>query len=143
MSAEEEVKNVENTVPETKVEESSKREAPVASEKKDKTKRRRRQYDDVPTEKDEKDEEDEDEEDEEDDAKLDAKLEEDDDEEEEDDDLAEIDASNIITTGRRTRGKVVDFKQAAEKLDQEGKEGNNEGGDDEEEDDVDFDEEKK
>lgn len=33
--------------------------------------------------------------------------------EEEDDDLAEIDSKNIITTGRRTRGKQIDFAKAA------------------------------
>lgn len=42
-----------------------------------------------------------------------------DDEDEEDDELLEIDESNIITTGRRTRGKVIDFAKAAEKLDKE------------------------
>ena len=35
----------------------------------------------------------------------------------EDDDLAEIDTTNIITSGRRTRGKVIDYKKAAEELD--------------------------
>ncbi|CAI4964880.1 CRE_HP_G0097040.mRNA.1.CDS.1 [Saccharomyces cerevisiae] len=37
--------------------------------------------------------------------------------EEEEDDLAEIDTSNIITSGRRTRGKVIDYKKTAEELD--------------------------
>lgn len=73
-------------------------------------KRRRRQYDDdVPKEKEEEDEDDE--ENEENDDVV--------DEDEEEDDLLEIDQSNIITTGRRTRGKVIDFVKAAEKLDKE------------------------
>lgn len=33
--------------------------------------------------------------------------------------MLEIDESNIITTGRRTRGKVIDFTKAAEELDKE------------------------
>ncbi|AQZ12602.1 CHZ1 (YER030W) [Zygosaccharomyces parabailii] len=37
-------------------------------------------------------------------------------EDEEEDDLAEIDTSNIITTGRRTRGKIIDYKKTAEQL---------------------------
>lgn len=37
-------------------------------------------------------------------------------EDEEEDDLAEIDTSNIITSGRRTRGKVIDYKKTAEQL---------------------------
>lgn len=41
------------------------------------------------------------------------------DEEEEEDELNEIDTTNIITTGRRTRGKQIDFKDAAAKLDSE------------------------
>lgn len=39
------------------------------------------------------------------------------DEEEEEDELNEIDTTNIITSGRRTRGKQIDFKDAAAKLD--------------------------
>ncbi|EHN02705.1 Chz1p [Saccharomyces cerevisiae x Saccharomyces kudriavzevii VIN7] len=50
-----------------------------------------------------------------DDAKLDALM--GNEGEEEDDDLAEIDTSNIITSGRRTRGKVIDYKKTAEDLD--------------------------
>lgn len=50
-----------------------------------------------------------------DDAKLDALM--GNEGEEEEDDLAEIDTSNIITTGRRTRGKVIDYKKTAEELD--------------------------
>lgn len=42
------------------------------------------------------------------------------DEEEEEDELNEIDTTNIITSGRRTRGKQIDFKDAAAKLDAEG-----------------------
>lgn len=33
------------------------------------------------------------------------------------DDLAEIDTSNIITGGRRTRGKIIDYKKTAKELD--------------------------
>jgi Histone chaperone domain CHZ len=35
-------------------------------------------------------------------------------EEADDDNMEEIDTDNIITTGRRTRGKVIDFAKAAE-----------------------------
>mgnify|MGYP003365416857 CR=1 FL=1 len=42
---------------------------------------------------------------------------------EEDDDLNEIDTSNIITGGRRTRGKIIDYKKAAKELDSEEKGG--------------------
>lgn len=70
---------------------------------KPKKKRRRRQYDDAPKDEPESDENDDKEEPEE----------ENDDEEE---DLLEIDEANIITTGRRTRGKVIDFKKAAEEI---------------------------
>ncbi|CUS24176.1 LAQU0S14e01926g1_1 [Lachancea quebecensis] len=52
----------------------------------------------------------------EDDEKLDMLLNK---EEEEEDDLAEIDSSNIIQGGRRTRGKVIDYKKTAEALDKE------------------------
>ncbi|KAL3231419.1 Histone H2AZ-specific chaperone CHZ1 [Nakaseomyces bracarensis] len=64
-----------------------------------------------------------------DDAKLDRLVNED----EEEDDLAEIDTSNIITTGRRTRGKIIDYKKTAKELDEQPKE-------EEEEDDGDFNE---
>lgn len=52
----------------------------------------------------------------EDDEKLDLLLNK---EDEEEDDLAEIDSSNIIQGGRRTRGKVIDYKKTAEALDKE------------------------
>ncbi|SCV04593.1 LAME_0H19658g1_1 [Lachancea meyersii CBS 8951] len=52
----------------------------------------------------------------EDDEKLDLMLNK---EDEDEDDLAEIDSSNIITGGRRTRGKVIDYKKTAEALDKE------------------------
>lgn len=80
-------------------------------------KRRRRNYDDdVPKEEEAAANkgDDDDEEDDEDDEKYEHAQDEED--EEEEDDL-EIDESNIITTGRRTRGKVIDFKEAAKKLD--------------------------
>ncbi|KAL5615279.1 hypothetical protein BROUX41_005330 [Berkeleyomyces rouxiae] len=47
----------------------------------------------------------------------------------EDDGMEEIDTSNIIAGGRRTRGKVIDFAKAAAE---------NPADDDEEEDDEDF-----
>ncbi|KAF2463649.1 uncharacterized protein BDR25DRAFT_307678 [Lindgomyces ingoldianus] len=47
---------------------------------------------------------------------------------EDEDNMEEIDTSNIIPSGRRTRGKNIDFKKAAQEL----------GGDDDEEDDEDF-----
>jgi hypothetical protein len=53
-------------------------------------------------------------------------------EDEEEDDLAEIDVTNIITQGRRTRGKVIDYSKVDEELKQENKDGNE---DDEDEDD--------
>ena len=46
---------------------------------------------------------------------------------EDDDDLAEIDTSNIISGGRRTRGKQIDFTNAVQDV-----------MDDEEDDDEDF-----
>ncbi|CCD23636.1 Chz1p NDAI_0B06040 [Naumovozyma dairenensis CBS 421] len=75
-----------------------------------------------------------------DDAKLDMLMGKDVDEEE--DDLAEIDTSNIITGGRRTRGKVIDFKKTAEKLEgkkeEEAAMPTNEDDDEEEDPDVEF-----
>lgn len=69
----------------------------------------------------------------------------------EDDDLAEIDTTNIITTGRRTRGKIIDYKKAAEELDkadgskkdepvpaQDSKEGASVADDDDEDEDAEF-----
>lgn len=56
-------------------------------------------------------------------------------EDDEDDDLVEIDTTNIITTGRRTRGKVIDYSKVEAELEKE------QGGnslDDEEEEDNDF-----
>lgn len=54
-------------------------------------------------------------------------------EEEDDDNMEEIDVDNIITDGRRTRGRTIDFaeaaKQAGEDLD-----------DDDEDEDDDFEE---
>ncbi|CUM65983.1 uncharacterized protein PRCAT00003637001 [Priceomyces carsonii] len=87
-----------------------------------KHKRRRRQYDDLPKES-KSDDEDEDDDEDDDNLGLDDDL---------DDDLAEIDASNIITSGRRTRGRVIDFQKAAEKLREE------EGGIKEEDEDNEF-----
>lgn len=52
-------------------------------------------------------------------------------EEEEEDDLSEIDTANIIATGRRTRGKVIDYKKTAEKLDNNADGKTEEGGEDE------------
>lgn len=76
-------------------------------------KRRRRQYkDDVP--RDKKDGKSSDEE-----ESNDEEASENEDDGVEEDDLVEIDTSNIISGGRRTRGKVIDFKEAAKKVDQE------------------------
>lgn len=74
-----------------------------------------------------------------DDAKLDALM--GNEVEEEEDDLAEIDTSNIITSGRRTRGKVIDYKKTAEELDKNEatEKSTNETGKDDEEDDEDDD----
>ena len=68
-----------------------------------------RRYEDVPEDEDEEDEEEEEEE----------EGNEEVDDEDDEDSLEEIDSSNIIH-GSRTRGKVIDFQKAAEKLDQEG-----------------------
>ena len=77
-------------------------------------KKRRRNYDEADAEKEpSKKEEDEEGEDGSEDE-VDYENVEDDDEEEDD---LEIDETNIITSGRRTRGKVIDFKEAAKKLD--------------------------
>jgi len=56
---------------------------------------------------DEDDEDDEDFDEDEDDAEQGA------DDDEDEDDMAEIDLDNIVDTGRRTRGKVIDFAKAA------------------------------
>ncbi|KEZ46125.1 hypothetical protein SAPIO_CDS0984 [Scedosporium apiospermum] len=50
-------------------------------------------------------------------------------EEEEEDNLDEIDTNNIINSGRRTRGRIIDFAKAAEE---------NPPDDDDDEDDDDF-----
>lgn len=123
-----EKKDPEVVAEKSELEEGSKKRAheDVASENKDesavdstdksskKKKQRRRQYDnDLPKETKSEDEEDDDEGEEEgneDNLGL---------EEGEEDDLLEIDQSNIITSGRRTRGKVIDFTKAAEKLNSE------------------------
>ncbi|CCC70860.1 hypothetical protein NCAS_0F03760 [Naumovozyma castellii] len=96
----------------------------ASKNKKTKTRRRRRNYDDYDAQVDKQEKEtktkgvpgdDDDEESDADDEKLDMLMGKDVDDEEEDD-LNEIDTANIITTGRRTRGKVIDFKKTAEKL---------------------------
>ncbi|EDO15223.1 hypothetical protein Kpol_423p13 [Vanderwaltozyma polyspora DSM 70294] len=122
------------------------------SDKKSKVKRRRRNYDDLDAEvtKDEKSRKTKsgksgkngsDSESEVDDAKLDTMISL---EDEQEDDLAEIDTSNIIVTGRRTRGKIIDYKKAAEELAAEGKisldEDEDEDDEDAKEDDGEFDE---
>lgn len=118
----------ESKTAETKAEETVADDKPVESKKEKKhRKKRRTQYDDeVPKEKSEDEKEDaEDEDDDYDDANDDL-LDLDD---EEEDDLAEIDTANIIAGGRRTRGKIVDFNKAAEKLKEEGKDEEEEGED--------------
>lgn len=58
-------------------------------------------------------------------------------EDDEEDDLVEIDASNIIATGRRTRGKVIDYSKIEAELEkEEGK--SKEEVEEEDEDDNDF-----
>lgn len=86
---------------------------PAGGEKKHKKKRRRQYEDEAPKEKSEDEEEDDEDDDDVNDELLDL--------EDDDDDLAEIDTANIIAGGRRTRGKVIDFTKAAEKLKEEGK----------------------
>lgn len=78
-----------------------------------KRKKRRTHYDDEPPKEEAKSE---DEEEDDNDADGDAEAYEENAEEEEED-LLEIDESNIITGGRRTRGKVIDFQKAAEEND--------------------------
>lgn len=125
----------------------SKNDTSTASNVKHKNKRRRRNYDDndaeVAKEENTKsaknlgektqtgDAEDDDQSDL-DDAKLDALV----DNDEEEDDLAEIDTSNIIPTGRRTRGKIIDYKKTAAELDNKRDAGDEK--DDEEPEDADF-----
>ncbi|KAG7894433.1 hypothetical protein OGATHE_005315 [Ogataea polymorpha] len=112
---------------EEKPEEPAKRKNEDESqEKKKKRKHSRRKYDDVPPA-DDKDS-DEEEEEEVDDDNLVA-------EDEEEDDLQEIDTANIITTGRRTRGRVVDYSKVSEQL---SKEENTSLNDDDGEEDGDF-----
>ena len=53
-------------------------------------------------------------------------------EEADEDNMEEIDTDNIITDGRRTRGKAIDFAKAAEELPEDE--------DDDDEDDDDFEE---
>lgn len=98
-------------------EDTSVEKRPAVGDEKSKKRRKRRQYDDLPKEEPESDDDD-------DDAKDDNPLEHEW-EEDEEEDLVEIDESNIIT-GRRTRGKVIDFKKAAENLKKENKEVNSE-----------------
>ncbi|CCF60020.1 hypothetical protein KAFR_0I02410 [Kazachstania africana CBS 2517] len=125
---------------------------PKESGNKEKRKRRRRNYDDYDAEVDKEEKEnklnkkskkmgaaeevDEDESDL-DDEKLDMLI---GNEAEEEDDLAEIDTSNIITGGRRTRGKVIDYKKTAELLDQGAQKDSSvaEEEEDDEDEDVDF-----
>lgn len=101
-------------------------ETPEKLEKKHKKRRRRQYEDEVPKEKSEDEGEDEDDEDDDADPINDELADLDD---EDDDDLAEIDPANIIPSGRRTRGKVIDFTKAAEKLKEEGKIEDDEGED--------------
>lgn len=105
--------------------EPSKEKKPEAGEKKQKNKRRRRNYDEYDAEVAQeektakaahgKSKQDEEEESDLDDAKLDAMV----DQEEAEDDLAEIDTSNIITGGRRTRGMVIDYKKTAAEMEKQ------------------------
>ena len=58
---------------------------------------------------------------------------------EDDDNMEEIDTANIISNGRRTRGKNIDFAEAAQKSKDAGDDLDD---DDDEEDDEDFEEPK-
>lgn len=58
-------------------------------------------------------------------------------EEEDEDNMEEIDTSNIITGGRRTRGKQIDYEEAERKAKEAG---DNLDDDDEEDEDDDFEE---
>ncbi|KAG7698666.1 hypothetical protein KL930_001444 [Ogataea haglerorum] len=80
-----------------------------SQEKKKKRKHSRRKYDDVPPA-DDKDSDEEEEDVDDDNLVV---------EEEEEDDLQEIDTANIITTGRRTRGRIVDYSKVNEQLSKE------------------------
>lgn len=114
----------------------SKRKADAGLEpekKKKKKKSRHSKYDELDEPKtDSDDDDDEDDEKDVDDDKLVV-------EDEEEDDLAEIDASNIITQGRRTRGKVIDYTKVEAELKKQ-KETSEKAGDEiEDEDDEDED----
>lgn len=101
-----EVKEVEPEVKET----NGKSTTEVASDKKLKGKTSKK-YEDVPDEEEDEDNDDEDEDD--DDVNSNDDF---DDDDLEEDSLEEIDTSNIIHSGRRTRGVVIDYKKAAEKI---------------------------
>lgn len=114
------------------------------SGKKVKKHKRRRNYDDIDEKIAKEDKEssssakkDEDSESDIDDEKLDQLMYK---EEEEEDDLSEIDTSNIITTGRRTRGKIIDYKKTAEEL-SKNTNGSKDGGEGDEDDEDDEDDE--
>lgn len=51
-------------------------------------------------------------------------------EEEDEDDMAEIDMDNIVSEGRRTRGKAIDFAKAAQETPEEDEEEDEEDDDD-------------
>lgn len=102
-------KVVEKEIPETKEEAPApvlekKRDLEDSGDKKKKRQRRRKYEDEVPKEEPKSDEE----------AEFEA--EEDNLDDDDDEDFLEIDESNIITSGRRTRGKVVDYRKAAEQI---------------------------
>ncbi|KAG7885121.1 hypothetical protein KL938_001378 [Ogataea parapolymorpha] len=119
-------KKEELSAKESKPEEPAKRKNEDESqEKKKKRKHSRRKYDEVPPA-DDKDSDEEEEEVDDDNLVV---------EEEEEDDLQEIDTANIITTGRRTRGRVVDYSKVSEQL---SKEENTSLNDDDGEEDGDF-----
>lgn len=107
------VKPAETEETEKEIDSTKKRTLENSESKKDKKKKksRRRNYDDDLPKENKSDKEDEDDDEDEGDADdLGA------DEEADEDELLEIDESNIITGGRRTRGKVIDFKKASEEL---------------------------
>lgn len=116
---------VDKEIKDEKVEEDDdnekKRAAEEPSDQKSKKRHRKRRQDALPEEAPESDDNEE-----VDDDKADDK----DDDDEEEGDLVEIDESNIISGGRRTRGKRVDYAKAAEDI--------SEDEDEDEEEDVEF-----
>lgn len=105
-------KELESTTKTEATSENSDKKRPNDEKLKKKKKRRTQYNDEVPPEKSDDEKKDDD--------KSDDESGEEEAFDDEEDDLAEIDTTNIITSGRRTRGKVIDFNKASEKLAAEG-----------------------